>query len=318
MKTFKFTVAQDDEGVRLDVFLAEKLAANISRSIVKKHIAKSRVTVNSRLAKPSTKLHFQNVICLEMPEEEETSLTAQPMPLNIVYEDDCLLVLDKPVNLSVHPGAGNRSLTLVNALIAYTDKLSTVYPQRPGIVHRLDKDTSGLLILAKNNHAHLNLARQFKQRKVKKIYLAVVEGEVQFDEGEINAPIAPDKQRRRNMKVDFAARRDALTKYKVLKRLKKFTPLENASVEKSARNRKSSLKSFTVVELSPVTGRTHQLRVHMKYIGHPILGDKKYRSHFPFSRLALHAKSLRVRHPETNEVLEFNSPLPQELAYFLK
>lgn len=295
MKNLKFIVAKEDEGVRLDIFLARKLSPSISRSSIKNLIVGEKVSINSKLVKPSIRIHFNNVIRIELAQKTQSPLVAKAMPLKIIYEDDYLLVVDKPANLTVHPGAGNRDSTLVNALLGFTNKLSHIDSQRPGIVHRLDKDTSGVLVIARTDQAHLHLAGQFKERKVEKTYLAVVEGEVQFDEDKINAPIALDPRRRKCMKVDFAAKRDAITRYKVLRRS----------------------KVFSLVELYPLTGRTHQLRVHMSYIGHPILGDKKYHGRFAFNRLALHAKTIRLEHPETKQILEFNSPLPVEIVDFI-
>lgn len=303
--------------MRVDVFLAEKLRAAFSRNMVKRLIMNKGVTVNSKLIRPSTKLLFEDIICVQIPEDKRSSLEALAMPLKIIYEDESLLVVDKPTGLSVHPGAGNINRTLVNALLNYTKKLSNLDSKRPGIVHRLDKDTSGLLVIARNSQAHLHLTGQFKEHKIEKIYLAIVEGQIQFDEGLIDAPISPNPRRRTFMKVNFACNRPARTRYRVVKRLRNFTPLEKAIEKKGTGDRKSSLTGFTVVELSPITGRTHQLRVHMKYLGHPILGDKKYSGRFKFNRLCLHAKSIRLRHPQTERILEFNSPLPNEFDEFL-
>ncbi|MBU2541018.1 MAG: RluA family pseudouridine synthase [Candidatus Omnitrophica bacterium] len=296
MEKREFNVEEEASSMRLDIFLTHKLSGSVSRNTVKKLISQGHVFLNSKVRKPSCKLNYQDKVCVEIPQKEKSCLEAYYMPLNIIYEDDSLLVVDKPTGLSVHPGAGNRNRTLVNVLLSYTQRLSDVDPKRPGIVHRLDKDTSGLLIIARNNQVHLNLTRQFKDRSVKKTYLAIVEGKVQFDEGLVDAPVGPDPRRRKFMKVNFAHKRQAQTTYKVLKRL----------------------RNFSVVELSPITGRTHQLRVHMKYLGHPILGDEKYSGRFKFSRLALHAKFIRLRHPETGKIMEFSSSIPREISEFIK
>ncbi len=282
-------------GIRLDAFLAKHLGPGISRSVVKKLITKRCVSVNSKNPKPASKLKFEDLISVNIPDQEASSLVANPIALNIIYEDEDILVIDKPAGLSVHPGAGNKTNTLANALIAYTDKLSKIDPNRPGIVHRLDKDTSGIMIIARSNEAHYNLTTQFKNHSIKKTYLAVVEGRVQFDEGVVDAPIATDARNRQRMKVNFACSRPARTEYKILKRF----------------------KDFSVLELFPITGRTHQLRVHMKYLGHPIIGDKKYSGRFKFSRLGLHAKSIKLTHPRTNQEIEFNSNLPKDISDFI-
>ena len=296
MERFKFIVSSEDIQVRLDAFLAKNLSPDISRSRVKKLVIEKRVSVNSQPAKPSLKLHPGDEIVVEVPQEAPGVLTPWSKPLAIIYEDEDILVIDKPAGLTVHPGAGNRQDTLANALVAYTEKLSNLDPRRPGIVHRLDKDTSGLLVLARNNQAYYELVRQFKEREIKKAYLAVVEGQVQFDQGVIDAPITPDPRHRERMKVDFSCPRSAITEYKVLKRL----------------------GNFSLVELHPITGRTHQLRVHMKYLGHPIVGDKKYQSRFKLGRLALHAQHLSLVHPKTKEVMEFTSPVPEDIGNLIK
>lgn len=295
MKTFEFIVKAEESGLRLDTFVTLKLSPAISRNAVKKLIIGESVTVNSRKAKPSRKVTTNDIILVKLPEADEAALKPLPLPLNIVFEDEDILVINKPAGLSVHPGAGNKNNTLANALVAYTSKLSLIDPNRPGIVHRLDKDTSGLLVVARNSQAHLNLIKQFKDRIVEKTYVAIVEGEVQFDEGRIDAPVAPDPRQRERMRVDFSSPRPALTIYKVLKRS----------------------KNFSVVELRPHTGRTHQLRVHMKYLGHPIVGDKKYSSRVRFSRLCLHAKVLSFLHPNGSQRLEFESELPKEFEDFV-
>jgi 23S rRNA pseudouridine1911/1915/1917 synthase len=295
-KTRKFIVSPEDSGMRLDAFLAKNLSPDISRSIVKKLIAGNKASVNNHSAKPSLKLNPNDEICLVLPGEKQLELKPYKLDLDILYEDASIIVINKPAGLSVHPGAGNQEQTLVNALIAYTDKLSCLDPNRPGIVHRLDKDTSGVLVLARDSQAHYDLQRQFKERSVKKIYLAIVEGQIQFDEGLIDAPVAPDPRNRQRMKIDFACQRPARSEYKVLKRL----------------------ADFTLVQLHPVTGRTHQLRVHMKYLGHPIVGDKKYPGRIKFNRLALHSHSISFRHPQTKETVTFSVPLPKELEGFVE
>jgi 23S rRNA pseudouridine1911/1915/1917 synthase len=295
MKTFNFVVNSEDEGLRLDTILTKYLGQEFSRNIIKKIIIENKVMLNEKIVKPSHKVKSSDRLTGELPVEKELTLNPTPLDLKIIYEDDDIIIVDKPTGLSVHPGAGNKDNTLANALVSYTQQLSSIDPQRPGIVHRLDKDTSGLVVIARNNPAHMNLVNQFKNHSVKKVYLAIVEGQVQFDQGEIDAPIAPDPRNREKMKVDYSCARGATTTYKVIKRF----------------------SDFSLVELYPVTGRTHQLRVHMKYLGHPILGDKKYGSRIKFNRLCLHAKALKFIHPKTNKEIEFHSPMPGEFSEFL-
>jgi len=201
-------------------------------------------------------------------------------------------VIDKPAGLVVHPGAGHRAHTLVHALLHHIPSLSRLSKDRPGIVHRLDKETSGVMVVAKTNAAHMHLARQFKDHTIERRYVALVDGEVAFDEGVIDIPIRRHKTDRKRMTVGFSDdAKEARTLYRVMKRF----------------------GSFTAVALSPQTGRTHQLRVHLAHLGHPVLGDPVYGKKKNFSRLALHAQELGFTHPVTGEMLRFSSPLPAEI-----
>ena len=214
------------------------------------------------------------------------------MNLDIIYQDENMLAVNKPAGMVVHPGAGNSTSTLVNALLYHTKDLSDISPQRPGIVHRLDKETSGLMVVAKNNFTHLELAKQFRKHSVKRRYIALVQGRVTFKEGIIDVSIGRHPLKRKTMTVSFGP--DAKTAKTYYKRIKWFD-------------------DSTLLELIPQTGRTHQLRVHLAYLKHPILGDTKYGSKDKFPRLALHAKDLGFFHPGKKQFVEFSSNLPKEM-----
>jgi len=252
-----------------------------------------KVRVNGRpLRRPSYQVGGGEELSLEIPPPEVSELKAQKIPLNILHEDAFLIVLDKPAGLVVHPGAGHSEGTLVNALLAHGPKLSRMGGAvKPGLVHRLDKDTSGLMVVAKDDATHWNLSKQFAGRSVLRVYQAVVRGRMERSEGTIDAPIGRHPVHRKKMAVRHDSERDAVTKYKVLKRF----------------------KEATLVELYPQTGRTHQLRVHLASIGHPILGDVQYGVSGGFSRQALHAHRLGFIHPGIEQRVEFSSPLPIDL-----
>jgi 23S rRNA pseudouridine1911/1915/1917 synthase len=208
-----------------------------------------------------------------------------------------LAVINKPPGLVVHPAPGNRKHTLVNALLSRFKKLSAINPQRPGIVHRLDKETSGLLVIAKDDATHLELARQFAEHSIKRKYIALVKGRMKFDEGVIEMPIGRHPYKRKSMAVGFGENtKYAKTYYRTIKRA----------------------TDYTLLELEPFTGRTHQLRVHLAFLGHPILGDSKYGKNNEFARLALHAKYLGFTHPHAKKFIEFNCAVPKELREYLK
>jgi len=240
---------------------------------------------------------FGDNIQVIIPKKEKSGMLPEEIPLDVVYEDQDLLVINKPTNLVVHPAPGNLKHTLVNALLGRAIELSDVNKNRPGIVHRLDKETSGLLIIAKNNSSHLNLARQFAQHTIEKTYVAIVCGKVEFDEDVIEAPIGRDPLKRKNMAISYVGNtKYAKTYYRTLKRG----------------------NNFSFLELKPHTGRTHQLRVHLAYLGHPILGDTKYGKNKNFPRLALHAKEISFIHPATKQPMRFTSKIPQEFQEFIK
>ena len=228
---------------------------------------------------------------IEIPPASLPELKAERIPLDIVHEDDFLMVIDKPAGMVVHPGAGHSSGTLVNALLGHASKLARRGgPERLGLVHRLDKDTSGLMVVAKDDRTHLDISSQFEGRTVLRVYLAVVRGVVQKD-GAVEAPIGRHPQERKKMAVRYGGGRDSVTRYKVLERFPKAT----------------------LLELKLETGRMHQIRVHLAHLGHPILGDAEYGVVGGFSRQALHAHRLGFRHPGIKQWVEFVSPLPADL-----
>ena len=287
-----FCVEQDSANMRIDVFLAKNLS-EYSRTFLKRLIKEERVLVNKKKAKPHYHIKENDKIEVEVVLVLESELAPENIPLDIIFEDDDIIVLNKPRGLVVHPGAGNKKSTLVNALLYHIKNLSDVNSGRPGIVHRLDKETSGLLVVAKNNFAHIELAKQFKDHTIKRRYIALVEGRVKFKEGFIDAPIKRHPLRRKKMTVDFSSlAKQAKTYYKV----------------------KKHFDNFTLLELIPTTGRTHQLRVHLAHLGHPILGDNTYGHKNTFDRLALHAKDLGFVHPKSKDLVEFTSPLPNEIS----
>lgn len=300
MQDYKIKVLPEDAGKRLDLFLADYSRQNqtgLSRQNIQKLISQGDVTLTGAASfKAHYKVKAGDEIIVHVEEKKEIPLPAENIPLIIVYEDRDLAVINKPCGLVVHPAPGNYEHTLVNALLFHFKALSDINPQRPGIVHRLDKETSGLLVIAKNNAAHLNLAKQFSQHTIKRQYIALVRGKLEFDENTIELPIGRHPYRRKNMAVSFNSNtKYAKTIYRTVKRM----------------------GDATLVELEPFTGRTHQLRVHLSHIGHPILGDTKYGRNNEFARMALHAKTLGFVHPATGEFMEFTCDMPLEFKKFI-
>jgi 23S rRNA pseudouridine1911/1915/1917 synthase len=291
-QTYSFTV--EAPGERLDVFLARSMT-DTTRSRVRRLIDEGFVTVNGRQAgKPGATLERGAQVELVIPPPERTTLEAQAIPLRIVFEDSDLLVVDKKAGLAVHPSPGHASHTLVNAVLAQCPELSGIGGEgRPGIVHRLDKDTSGLIIVAKNDAAHLSLARQLKERRIEKTYIALVEGRVEPREGVIDSPLGRHPVHRKKQAV-VTNGREARTRYKVLR----------------------LVDGYTLVEVHPETGRTHQIRVHFASIGHPIAADVLYgrAGAPPLARQFLHASKLAFTHPCTGERMELEAPLAADLA----
>lgn len=297
MKEYSLKVSAQESGKRLDLFLAEfshQHKLGFSRTSIQGLIQKGKVRLgDSVIDKPHYKIKSGEEFCIALEDKKSLSIQAEEIPLDVVYEDEDLAVINKPVGLVVHPAPGNYEHTLVNALLARFKSLSDINPGRPGIVHRLDKDTSGLLVIAKNNETHLSLAKQFAQHTIERRYIALVAGKVEFDENVIELPIGRHPVKRKNMAVGFSEKtKYAKTRYRTLKRT----------------------KDFSLLELEPFTGRTHQLRVHLAFIEHPILGDSKYGKNIKFKRLALHAKSLGFIHPRTKKFVEFNSETPKEFT----
>ena len=286
----------DQGGQRLDLYLARR-GPGLSRSEVRRLTEEGHLLLNGMPSKPGRVVRRGDRISLAVPPPRPVDIAPEPMALAVVYQDGELLVVDKPAGLTVHPGPGHPAHTLVNGLLALCSDLKGVGGEmRPGIVHRLDKDTSGLMVVAKGSRAHRDLSEQLKDRVVRKGYLALATGRVEPAEGRIEAPIGRDPRNRKRMAV-VEGGREASTRYKVLE-----SPGE---------------RSF--VEVSPETGRTHQIRVHFASIGHPLVGDTLYGKANPaLGRQFLHAHLLGFHHPGTGEYMEFTSPLPEELEAALR
>jgi 23S rRNA pseudouridine1911/1915/1917 synthase len=305
-----FSVSGEAAGQRLDSFIASHLK-EVSRTRVQRAIADGDILVNERIAKPSYRLHDGDQIEIDFPEPPPVDLTPEAISLNIVYEDDDLIVVNKPAGMVVHPGAGIESGTLANALVYHFNALSgTAGRTRPGIVHRLDKETSGLLVVAKNDVAHERLSDQFRDRQVFKRYIALVYGRVSKERAEIDARIGRSPHNRTRMSVlRGGAGRTAHTIFEVATRF----------------------QDFTLLKVQIKTGRTHQIRVHLTHIGHPVVGDATYgggrensirdvaikRAVQALGRHFLHSAELAFNHPRSGERLEFTAPLPPELAGFI-
>lgn len=291
MENLTFQVTENEPSIRLDQYLVAVFPKPISRSHIKKLIDNGNILVNGAKVKVHHKVKFGDKIEVVLEELPLLSLEPEDIPLNIIYEDDDVIVVNKPPGIATHTGPGIRSGTLVNALLYHCKSLSTVNDARPGIIHRLDKDTSGIMVVAKNNFSHMELAKQFKERTVKKKYIALVKGAVELDEGVVDLPIGRHPSHRQKMAVRYDSTKKAVTEYKVLKRF----------------------RDFTMLELNLKTGRTHQIRVHMAYLGHPILGDEKYGAKDKFQRQALHSYFLSFRHPRTGKEMEFVAELPDDI-----
>jgi len=285
----------EEENIRIDKYLIDKL--NVSRSKVQKLIDNGNVLVNDKVVKASYNIKIDDVINVDADLFEEIDIVAEDIKLDIVYEDDYLLVVNKPSGMVVHPAPGNYSGTLVNALMHHcNNNLSSVNGMvRPGIVHRIDADTSGLLLVAKNDEVHNSLAKQISEKSVKREYVALVHGVINEDSATIDAPIGRDANNRKKMAVTADNSKDAVTHLYVLERLEKATLIK------------------CVLE----TGRTHQIRVHLNYIGYPIVNDPVYgikkQENKEFGQM-LHAKTIGFVHPVTNEYLEFSSDVPMEFT----
>lgn len=296
----QFTVEVQENAVRIDKYLSEK-CSDISRSYLQKLLKSETVFVNGRPVKSSYKTGAGDVIELEIPEATEPEIAAEEMELDIIYEDSDIILINKPKGMVVHPAAGHFSGTLVNGLMAHCrDDLSGINGvMRPGIVHRIDMDTTGVLIVCKNDMAHNSIAEQLKVHSITRKYYAITHGVIKEDEGTVNAPIGRHPVDRKKMCVNEKNGRDAVTHYRVLERF----------------------RQFTYVECQLETGRTHQIRVHMASIGHPLLGDAVYgpaKCPYRLTGQTLHAGVLGIVHPRTGEYMEFTAPLPEYFEELLK
>lgn len=295
---------------RLDRFLAGQVP-DLSRSAAQRLIDEGRVTVNGEPARSSYKVRAGDQVVVLLPGDDGVQeLRPEAIPLHVVYEDDALLVVDKPAGMVVHPAPGHTGGTLANALLAHSPALAGLdlpsSEQRPGIVHRLDRDTSGLILLAKTEKVQRALQQQFKDRRVDKAYLALVHGHLQPAWGRIEAPIGRDPQHRQRMAV-LPGGREAVTEYHVL--------------EQFAWQTGPAAGMYSLVKAEPRTGRTHQIRVHLASVGHAVVGDPVYgrrRTHLPLERQFLHAGHLGFQHPVTGQRLELDTPLPADLAGVLE
>jgi 23S rRNA pseudouridine1911/1915/1917 synthase len=299
MKMESFEVEAEQEGERLDKFLSI-IYPEFSRAFFQKLIKSKQVSVNETPQKASYCVKIDDIVTVEIPDAVETTIEPENIPLDILYEDDDVLIVNKPKGMVVHPSAGHYSGTLVNAIMYHCkDTLSGINGEiRPGIVHRIDMDTTGSLIVCKNDEAHVNIAQQIKEHSVNRIYVGIVCGNVKEDSGTVEGAIGRHPIERKKMAINEKNGKPAITHYKVLERF----------------------KNYTYMQFKLETGRTHQIRVHMASIGHPLLGDTLYSSGrcSPFKHLqgqCLHAKTIGFIHPKTGEYMEYSAPLPE---YFEK
>lgn len=286
-----FDTLESDAGKRLDVFVSESIEG-YSRSYIKKIIDSGMVKINGNAKKSNYKLKAGQRVEVSIPKPVKLELKAENIHLDIIYEDDHILIVNKPQNMVVHPAHGNYDGTLVNALLSHCTNLSGINGViRPGIVHRIDKDTSGIIMVAKTNEAHMSLSQQLKEHKITRKYLALLEGRVKTESGTIDAAIGRNPRDRKKMAVVSKNGKNAVTHFKVLE----------------------TYESNTLIEAKLETGRTHQIRVHMAYYGHPVVGDMVYgykKQRFKLKGQLLHAETLGFIHPNTKEYMEFHAPLP--------
>ena len=298
MKELKLIVTEQYIGERLDTYVSS-LNSNMSRANCQRLIKEGKVLVNSSLSKDAYRVKLGAEILVKIEPPKEAKIEAEEIPLDIVYEDNDIIVINKAKGMVVHPGNGNMDGTLVNAVLSHAkDSLSGIGGEiRPGIVHRLDKDTSGLIIVAKNDNAHINVSEQIKNHEVTKIYTALVRGNIEEDEATINMPIARDERDRKKMATDIDGK-EAVTHFTVIKRY----------------------YDYTLLKVKIDTGRTHQIRVHMAKIHHPVVGDEVYsngKNEFNVKGQLLHSTILEFKHPRTGEKLHFEAPLPDEFKRVL-
>ena len=316
-KIINLLVGTEDDILRVDQFI-NKYEKDLSRSKIKNLILKKNLSINNKLNDdPSKKIKINDKISLIIPEPEEVNLKPFEYKIEIIYEDNDLLVLNKKADISMHPGAGNKDKTLVNALINYKKKLSNINGElRPGIVHRIDKHTSGLVVIAKNNFTHENLSNQFSEHSIERKYQTLVWGKLRPSNGRIETLITRSSKNRQLMSVSLSKGKNSITNYKTLEIFEKET-----------------VPTFSLIECKLETGRTHQIRVHMSYKGNNIVGDQKYKKKFKkikninkdlekkimnLDRQFLHAVSLGFTHPTKNKRMNFKSKLPNDLENILK
>ena len=298
---FEFYVTDEYEGFRIDKLISE-LIDTFSRTYIQKLIDDEKVLCNGKKVKPSLKVSENDHIVMEIPPLEVPQIVPEDIPLDIIYEDDDVVIVNKPKNMVVHPAAGHYTGTLVNAIMYHCkDNLSGINGvMRPGIVHRIDKDTTGSVIICKNDTSHQDIAAQLKDHTINRVYHAICYGIIKDDEGDIETPIGRSAQDRKKMAVVDGGKY-AFTHYRVLKRFEE--------------------DKMTYIECRLKTGRTHQIRVHMAYIGHPLLGDEAYasgkKSRFKLNGQCLHAKTLGFIHPKSKEYIETDAPLPEYFPHLL-
>lgn len=300
MNIKKIKVNDEFEGKRIDVYISS-VDTQLSRTMIQKLIQEKNIKVNGKIVKASYKVVSGDEIEMEIPEPKEINLKPQNIPLDVIYEDNDIIVINKPKGMVVHPANGNPDGTVVNAVMALCkDSLSGIGGEvRPGIVHRLDKNTSGIMIIAKNDKAHINLSEQLKNHEVKKTYIALVRGIINENEATINMPISRSKNDRKKMAVNRDGK-NAITHFKVLGRYK---------------------NKYTLLKVNIETGRTHQIRVHLSHIGHPVIGDDVYsngKNEWGISGQCLHAWKIEFKHPITKKKMELEAKIPEYLNRIIK
>lgn len=296
----KFEVTEEEAGLRVDKYLSEQLP-DVSRSYLQKIIKDGQVLADGKVIKANYKVTKGTLLELELPEAVEPEIEAENLPLDIIYEDADVILINKPKGMVVHPSAGHYSGTLVNGLMFHCrDELSGINGVlRPGIVHRIDRDTTGVIVVCKNDRAHNVIAEQLKEHSITRRYRAIVCGNIKEEEGTVNAPIGRHPVDRKKMAIVHRGGKEAITHYRVLERF----------------------GNYTYIECQLETGRTHQIRVHMTSIGHPLLGDEVYgrtKTPFKLEGQTLHAMVLGFVHPSTGEYIEFEAPLPEYFAHLLE
>jgi 23S rRNA pseudouridine1911/1915/1917 synthase len=290
--------------VRADAYLARILAGKYSRQEIKAALLDGRIILKGRSLKPKSLVKEGDVIEGSLAAKETSFLLPEAIPVKVIYEDECLLVVDKPAGMVVHPGAGNKKGTLVHALLGRGGAAHDAPPlsdaggkDRPGIVHSLDKDASGVMVIAKTNVCHRALASQFESRTVSKVYTALVRGSMEFEQGHVSAPIGRHPRHRQKMAVsERETAKPAETRYRVIKRY----------------------PYSTLLEVKTLTGRTHQIRVHMAHLGHPLVGDEIYGTRKAGERLALHASKIEFTHPKTGKIMQFKCELPADFNKLIR